>query len=338
MPIEINNPGDYSDPPQRGGLVPFGKYRGKPIEAMLQDPAYCEWFMSQPEMKQKYGNVYQVVINNFGEPSETPESNEMQAKFLSMEFRVQFAMAVNPKFMEFGGEDGLRLAVAYAAKDIQKCKQELKIETAQATYNNQQWEAIGEAIKYQYYGNNNEHVNTHGERFTSSLFPICVQSSPPEFETGGTDVVFSIRSRGFEYTRSEDEFRAYSRQTSGEWNKRRRHDGHYGDMFHSESWQNRLSLRIEIKPQVGDDFPAILRQMRRSRSNVLFTRSYGGIGVDEATFVDYFATQGIRVIFESDVLSQVIPEPFLFDGKEVQKRVVECMQTLNSTKNDQKTN
>jgi hypothetical protein len=100
-------------------------------------------------------------------------------------------------------------------------------------------------------------------------------------------------------------------------------------------WRNKYRLRIEIKPEVGDDYPAILRQMRRSKSNVLFTRDYTGIGVDEATFVEYFSTQGIKVIFERDVINQAIPEAFKFDAEmvhnEVKKRLVEL-------RNGQKTN
>lgn len=326
MPIEIDNSGDYSGPPHRGGLVPFGKYRGKPIEAMLQDPAYCEWFMSQPEMKQKYGNVYQVVINNFGEPSETPESNEMQAKFLNTEFRIKFTLSAIANLLEFDNQEGLIAASLFAAEDVANVKAGMKIDNARSFYNSQQWTAEGE--------------NGH-KRFRASVSYVDFEVAIPEFESKGTDVAFRVKGRGIEYVRTCEVAHGKSWEEDRRWDARN-DTGSYGrredQPVCNYSWRHKTSFRIEIKPQVGDDFPAILRQMRRSRSNVLFTRSYGGIGVDEATFVDYFATQGIRVIFENDVLSQVIPEPFLFNGMDVQKAVVEHIKTLNDHKNDQKAN
>jgi hypothetical protein len=28
-------------------IVPFGKYRGRPLEEMMADPSYCAWAMAQ---------------------------------------------------------------------------------------------------------------------------------------------------------------------------------------------------------------------------------------------------------------------------------------------------
>jgi hypothetical protein len=58
---------------------------------------------------------------------------------------------------------------------------------------------------------------------------------------------------------------------------------------------------IEIKPVVSDDFPAVLRQMKLSKAKILFISKYTGIGATKEEFVNYFKTQGIRVVFQSDV-------------------------------------
>lgn len=322
MPIEF---GPEDRPQQSGGaIVPFGKYRGKPIEAMLQDPSYCEWFMSQPEMRQKYQNVYQVIINNFGEPSETPESNEMQAKFLSADFRQKFALAINSNFNNFANEDGMMSAVNFAASDIHQLIVEMDIKNSQGELNNSwQWVARGE--------------NESGtELYDAVINLIETESTAPEFETEGTDVAFSITGCGFGYYRICQRLAGDKWVENNTWNRKADYyDRHLSKAEKQCIWQSRFSLRIEIKPEVGDDYPAILRQMRRSKSNVLFTRDYTGIGVDEATFVEYFSTQGIKVIFERDVINQAIPEAFKFDAEmvhnEVKKRLVEL-------RNGQKTN
>lgn len=62
-----------------------------------------------------------------------------------------------------------------------------------------------------------------------------------------------------------------------------------------------VSAGIEIKPEVGDDYPAVLRQMRANHSNVLFTQNYTGVGATEEQFVRTFGTADIRVIFRRDV-------------------------------------
>jgi len=67
-------------------LVPFGKHKGKPLNALLDDREYLDWVLEQPWFRQKYGNIYQIVINNGQEPSETPEHNLMQARFLNARY------------------------------------------------------------------------------------------------------------------------------------------------------------------------------------------------------------------------------------------------------------
>lgn len=64
-------------------VVPFGKYKGKPVEVMQADPQYCEWLVNQDWFKEKFVGIYQTIINvNTGDAAETPEHNAMQARFL----------------------------------------------------------------------------------------------------------------------------------------------------------------------------------------------------------------------------------------------------------------
>lgn len=77
-----------------GNLVPFGKYKGQPVEVLESDPGYVEWLMQQPGIREKYPQLVQIIVNNFGEPEETPEHNQMQARFLQEEWRAKFAVCV----------------------------------------------------------------------------------------------------------------------------------------------------------------------------------------------------------------------------------------------------
>jgi Exodeoxyribonuclease X-like C-terminal len=65
-----------------GEIVPFGKYKGQPVEAVLAaDPGYCDWLTGQPWVRDRYVNVYNVLIAH-GEQQDSPEHNQMQARFL----------------------------------------------------------------------------------------------------------------------------------------------------------------------------------------------------------------------------------------------------------------
>ena len=68
-------------------LIPFGKYKGQPLEVLMTDEKYLEWLSNQEWFRTTYPIIYKtVVINHFNEPQDTPEHNQLQAKFLNKDF------------------------------------------------------------------------------------------------------------------------------------------------------------------------------------------------------------------------------------------------------------
>jgi uncharacterized protein (DUF3820 family) len=65
-----------------------------------------------------------------------------------------------------------------------------------------------------------------------------------------------------------------------------------------------LHTAIEIKPTVGDDYPAVLRQMRRAQTRVLFLEQYSGKGATRQQFVQTFKTANITVVFRNELAAQ----------------------------------
>jgi len=63
-------------------VVPFGKYKGRLVEELLGDRAYCEWLTAQSWFKERFQNVYMLIVNYGGQPEESPEHNAFQAIFL----------------------------------------------------------------------------------------------------------------------------------------------------------------------------------------------------------------------------------------------------------------
>ena len=68
--------------PPDTALVPFGKHKGQPVEVLLADPGYRDWLLAQPWVRDRFPTFHQVIINYGAEPAETPEHNQMQAAFL----------------------------------------------------------------------------------------------------------------------------------------------------------------------------------------------------------------------------------------------------------------
>jgi hypothetical protein len=82
-------------------IMPFGKYKGKPIEVLMQDEQYANWLKDQPWFREKFSNHYTLIVNNFStEPIDTPEHNEIQVKSISSDYKPKVAYAVST--MEHG--------------------------------------------------------------------------------------------------------------------------------------------------------------------------------------------------------------------------------------------
>lgn len=105
-----------------------------------------------------------------------------------------------------------------------------------------------------------------------------------EFEDRGVDVVLHVTAQSEPHSLIEPPF-PHMTSSRNAWN----------DVLWGQT------LRVELKPVVGDDYPAVLRQMKANRSDVLFVGAYTGIGASEAQFIKTFATADKRVIFARDV-------------------------------------
>lgn len=75
---------------QKTEVIPFGKYKGQPIEVLLNDKPYLDWLQQQDWFRNRYGTINTLIINNFQEPTETPEHNKIQALFTDDDFCKKF--------------------------------------------------------------------------------------------------------------------------------------------------------------------------------------------------------------------------------------------------------
>src|SRR6266403_3981777 len=79
-------------------LVPIGKYKGQPVTALAQDRSYCDWLTQQSWFVQKFPELHTLIINNFGEPTETPDHNRLQLRFLDPVFVAKCSRVILDAF------------------------------------------------------------------------------------------------------------------------------------------------------------------------------------------------------------------------------------------------
>lgn len=272
---------------QQGMIVPIGKYKGQPVEVLAGDPQYVEWLVAQPNIKQQHAHFYNVIINNLCEPNETPEHNAIHVRFLSEKFRRAFCLA----------------AASNATRDRLRRINELIADEIVETATDDQSRAFDIALY---------NLSCSAQLVSRKLTRILATSIGDGQLRVSVDCVVSIRD-GWIGGKRETVERPLSWQF--DFDTRGYPISTYELVVESASGVDvefsliilgkRFPIRIEIKPSVGDDFPAVLRQMKRSKANYLYVRSFGSASVSRDDFVKFFRSQEIRVIFEEEV------EPFI---------------------------
>lgn len=268
-------------------IIPFGKHKGKPVEVLASDKQYLDWLIEQSWFKEKHINLYNVVINNFREPSDTPEHNRIQIKFLKLEYRIKLAYLVNPNLF------------ANNSETINKAIH-LKLNSPEQKENNLFLKALANPNEKDEFG-----------LYTRQLFKY----SKPVFEK--VDVSYSI------WYGSRFYYKSAGYNVGWIWFNQEKHS----------------TYSVEIKPTISDDFPAILRQMKASmpvekstwqteKFYILLLGNYTGTGATQEEFVEYFGTQGYRVVFENEIENLQVPE---FDKElKLDKEIEEQINTFSN--------
>jgi hypothetical protein len=80
-------------------IVPFGKYKGQPLEILLSDANYVSYQKSQPGfmkwLQENHITIYNIFTTGAQQVQDTPEHNRLQARFLDKKFQLAFLDVVN---------------------------------------------------------------------------------------------------------------------------------------------------------------------------------------------------------------------------------------------------
>lgn len=128
--------------------------------------------------------------------------------------------------------------------------------------------------------------------FDNGISHLAVENRPSFFDITVEERVFAE----FEVRGADVEMHCSLRATKSFEIKR------YGRVYHTGGFdQSTRAVRLELKPQVSDDFPSVLRQMKTSRCDVLVTRAYTGVGATEEQFRQMFLRSNIVVLMENEI-------------------------------------
>lgn len=255
-------------------LVPFGKYQGRAVEEMMVDTSYCEWLAAQPWFKDRYANIYNLIINYGGEPQDSPEHNELQGILLEEKFckKLFFLVTdynkVQNEYYKSSMDNGKSWQEEeqknFLVRDIvlSTCEQKINISDLQ-------FENCFD-VTFAYYIYNNIIYTYETLPIPESLFrrQFRLKNQNEDGNEIKADVIFQdlenpenwiMRYGQYDYHFNETRYR--NAPLAWETKTQNFSNNHY------------VSFGIECKPTIGDDYPSILRELQNQIKT--WSRQYG---------------------------------------------------------------
>lgn len=275
-------------------LIPFGKYKGQPVDVLQADPQYMDWLMGQSWFAERYKNIYTVVINNFGEASETPEHNAMQVKFLESEWRTKFAICLLQKKIK-GMQDKIQSQQLKRLVDLFNAN---RLEVINRLCSTQSDEGPRVLLIGVLQSTANLQAKSCYKKMLESARGMInlYRSLPSSFAIGQADLI-KVEFYGFDAVIQIDDLVVY----------------------------------CELKPSMGDDYPAVIRQINSNADRakayqynhrtVLIIGQYTGKGATYEQMVSFFAVAGIEVVKESDIDSVNTASALVLYTSEMKDRI-----------------
>jgi hypothetical protein len=322
-------------------VVPFGKYKGQPVEVLAADKSYCDWLAGQDWFRDRYTTIHTLIVNNFREPSETPEHNALQARFLDPDWRVRFIVARRSHEQLQRDVRGLYDTVLkHCAEHLTSARTQLAREQQRdlAAEWQQETERRRASVAY------------HVKAVSSTNRPYGAWPEMDQQHLANARKALeewtSTRTEHLDQQRAEQAHRVEQfqaaitelEQQQAEVNRLRTRADYwfecdtdfevegadvvltavlYPEKPNLEKWrtgfpipvkadtpfylERELTYRIECKPSLGDDYPAVLRQMRAAKTDSLVIGTYTGTGATLDQVREVFGM--IRILTVAEVLA-----------------------------------
>lgn len=304
---------------EKESIVPFGKYKGRDTSEMLSDSSYIGWLKLQPWLA-KYPNIQNIVflgtnISNTDQP--TPEHNRLQNTFLNNAMTEALVDKVMPtrrsdlarlnklKMVKllfgnvrekldviFEGYGGWDVVISYTGESVFPGFGGYYKLTTMKEELSRKYRLADKSLK--------KDLKKDRSGYDSSSGPLC-------YEIGDYRIYVHQTYPGKKIWPSKDDKLVISDAT-----------------IHAKS----MALCLELKTTLGDDYPCVLRKMKRqietSRRHywpltaVLVVERFYSEYTSKEELQKIFGSSGIKIIFleEETVGSSEIKVVYLDDEVE----------------------
>lgn len=270
-------------------VVPFGKYRGSTVADLLnRDGDYARWIVSQAWVAERFAELHAAILCRGKASDDTPAHNALQARFLDPAFAIAFLLSTGllsatplddraaMQLAECGRSEGNPL---YGAVKMRKAALALQHDTL-AEY--RQWAVdtgkeellahLGRPVAQERLEIDLDDLGTR-EIISDLTDPLFEVRTRVEFERNGIDVILAA-----------EKFSRSGRFLGG----------------HSVG-----PIGIELKPSVGDDYPSVMRQMRRLNCRDVVVGTTATLGVTPEQLRAMFVANGCRMTLVSQIESRL---------------------------------
>lgn len=250
-------------------IVPFGKYKGAPVEVLVADRDYCDWLASQSWFRERYPSINQLVINYGGQPQDTPEHNVFQASFLDERWRLALVGYLRPGL--FSVEAAHQLAERHDSKVLERATPFVEhvdepVRVFQPEFEVSGWDVEFTAAQMTCHYN----VISMPKCSCICLHADCDESAVCKGHTDrADDLRVKCKHTGHAEQRAKKQWSTEYGHCSKECvyvadRELVRWLGDEGEGHYDPLW---VTFKVELKPTLGDDYPSVLRQVKRYRAD-----------------------------------------------------------------------
>lgn len=271
-------------------LITFGKYKGQPVEVLANDKKYTDWLMAQEWFRTGHVQLYNVIVNNFCEPSDTPEHNRMQADFMKTEVKekvIRHLFKEPEKLIKYYGNrakdydeeiSGIELQLA----ELQKEKEDYEIKEKEfSDLEKKEHEEHKDEIEYlknkcaEYIKLEKEEYEKIQQKYNECWSKINkLEELESEYRNKKLELSSKIRDM-------DSSIKTVSQKMSGALRKKTylnelcenlknnmfmiektTFEVNGWDVYMHLGFPYKANIFLELKPSVGDDYPSVLREMK----------------------------------------------------------------------------
>ena len=225
-------------------LFSFGKYKNQPVELVRQnDPQYLDWLIGQAWFKEKFPRHYTIIVNYGAATDNTPAHNAMQALFLEDPICYKVVAATRP----------------YLFKDLECCTLEGTFPTADRKGKERKPLENGRAHLLPGASRTWSDYNGGHHRALASTPAKLVGEKVDRFpERQGWDWVLYTNFRCSVCGKQVSEVHVTADERLGAPQVNLRP----------------LTVGLELKPTLGDDYPAVIRQIHQHGNLGQYSSNY----------------------------------------------------------------